>query len=85
MGEKLTFSGIVWREEDLYIAWCPDLDVASQGKSVEEALDNLKEAIELYFEDEDAVIPKEKPAPIVTTVSVEAYAKTASDVRSESN
>jgi len=85
MGEKLTFSGIVWREEDLYIAWCPDLDIASQGKSVEEALDNLKEAIELYFEDEDAVIPKEKPTPIVTTVSVEAHAKTATGIRSRSN
>jgi len=85
MGEKLTFSGIVWREEDLYIAWCPDLDIASQGKSVEEALDNLKEAIELYLEDEEAVIPKEKPTPIVTTVSVEAHAKTASDIGSPSN
>jgi len=34
------------------------LDVASQGKSVEEALSNLKEAIELYLEDEDAIIPR---------------------------
>jgi len=61
------------------------LDIASQGKTVEEALANLKEAIELYFEDEDAVIPEEKPTPIVATVSVEAYAKTASNIRSETN
>jgi len=46
-------------EEGMYVAWCPDVDVASQGKSVEEALNNLKEAIELYLEDEDAIIPKE--------------------------
>jgi predicted RNase H-like HicB family nuclease len=39
------------------VAWCPDLDIASQDKNVEEALENLKEAIELYFEDEDAVLP----------------------------
>jgi len=85
MGEKLTFSSIVWSEEDLYVAWCPDLDIASQGKNVEEALENLKEAIELYFEDEDALIPKKKPSPIVTTVSIEAHAKTASGLRSQSN
>jgi len=60
MGERLTFSSVVWKEEDLYVAWCPDLDVASQGKSVEESLENLREAIELYLEDEDAVIPRER-------------------------
>jgi len=85
MGEKLTFSSVVWREEDLYVAWCPDLDIASQGKNVEEALENLKEAIELYFEDEEAVIPEKKPSPIVTTVSIEAHAKTASSLRSRSD
>jgi predicted RNase H-like HicB family nuclease len=81
MGERLTFSSIVWREEDLYVAWCPDLDVASQGESVEEALENLKEALELYFEDEDAVVPEKKHSPIVTTVSIEAHAKTARNLR----
>jgi len=63
MGEKLTFSSVVWMEEDLYVAWCPDLDIASQGKSVEEALSNLREAIELYLEDEDAVIPRKSLHP----------------------
>jgi len=69
----------------MYVAWCPDVDVASQGKSVEEALNNLKEAIELYLEDEDAVIPKERPTTILTTVSVEAHAKAATNVGSRSN
>ena len=44
-------------EKGLYVAWCPEVDVASQGKSIEEALANLKEALELYFEDEDAEYP----------------------------
>lgn len=57
MGEKLTFSSVVWKEDDTYVSWCPDLDIASQGKTVEEALNNLKEAIELYLEDEEAQIP----------------------------
>jgi len=52
MVETLTFS-VVWKEEELYVAWCPELDVASQGKRIGEALDNLREAIELYLEDED--------------------------------
>ena len=44
-------------ESGLYVAWCPEVDIASQGKSLEDALNNLKEALELYFEDEDAVHP----------------------------
>jgi len=44
-------------ETGLYVAWCPDVDVASQGENVEGALANLKEALELYFEDEDAEYP----------------------------
>jgi predicted RNase H-like HicB family nuclease len=34
------------------------LDIASQGRSVDQVLENLKEAIELYFEDEDAVVQR---------------------------
>ena len=52
--KTLGFSAVVWKEEDIYVASCPELDVASQGKSVEEALRNLEEALELYLEDEDA-------------------------------
>jgi len=36
-------------EEDWYVSWCPELDIASQGKTVEEAILNLKEAVELYL------------------------------------
>jgi len=45
---KLT--AIIEREGDGYVSLCPELDIASQGNNVEEARDNLKEALELFFE-----------------------------------
>jgi len=47
------FTGIIEREGDGYIALCPELDIASQGTTVEEARRNLLEAIELFFETAD--------------------------------
>lgn len=47
---KRQFTAIIERDEDWYVALCPELDIASQGKSVEEARHNLIEAIELFFE-----------------------------------
>ena len=47
------FSTIITKENHLYVAHCPELDIASQGESIDEAIQNLKEAIELYHEDED--------------------------------
>ncbi|MCL4469107.1 MAG: type II toxin-antitoxin system HicB family antitoxin [Deltaproteobacteria bacterium] len=44
------FTAIIEREDNDYVAICPELDVASQGKTVEEARQNLREAIELFFE-----------------------------------
>ena len=46
----LGFSAVAFKDGRSYSAWCPDLDVASQGDSVEEALANLKEAMELHIE-----------------------------------
>lgn len=40
----------IWREDDGFVALCAELDVASQGDSVEEARANLKEAVELFCE-----------------------------------
>ncbi len=45
-----SFTAIVEREGDIYVALCPELDVASQGETVEEATANLKEAVELFLE-----------------------------------
>ena len=47
------FTGIIEREGDGYVALCPELDIASQGTTVEEARRNLVEAIELFFETAD--------------------------------
>lgn len=50
MNNSRQFTAIIEREDDLYVALCPEVDIASQGKTVEEARLNLKEAIELFFE-----------------------------------
>jgi predicted RNase H-like HicB family nuclease len=49
---KLT--ALIEREGDGYVSLCPELDVASQGKTVEEARDNLREALGLFFESASA-------------------------------
>ncbi|MFH1256681.1 MAG: type II toxin-antitoxin system HicB family antitoxin [Candidatus Diapherotrites archaeon] len=48
-----TFSAVVTKGEVAFVALCPELGVASQGKTEQSALKNLKEAMELYLEDED--------------------------------
>ena len=48
MTKQLT--AIIEREGDGYVALCPELDIASQGDTVEEARENLREALELFFE-----------------------------------
>ena len=63
-------SAVVRKEDELYVALCPEFDVASQGKSVEEALGNLKEALELYLEDEDVKGLSEAKVPRITVVEM---------------
>jgi len=46
-----TFTAVIHREEDLYVAECPEVGTVSQGRTVEEAVSNLKEATELYLEE----------------------------------
>ncbi len=48
MNKKLT--AIIEREGDGYVTLCPEVDVASQGDTIDEAKKNLKEALELFFE-----------------------------------
>ena len=45
-----TFTASIWQEDNWIIAQCLEVDIASQGKSEAEALANLTEALELYFE-----------------------------------
>lgn len=74
----MQLSAVVRKEGKLYSSWCPEIDVASQGKTVKAALANLKEAVELYLEDEDA--PALEGAPIITTIEVRR-GKTARSLR----
>jgi predicted RNase H-like HicB family nuclease len=48
MSKRLT--AVIHREEDIYVALCPELDIVSQGESVEVARNNLREAVELFLE-----------------------------------
>jgi len=47
---KRNFTVILEKEDDGYVSFCPELDIASQGYSIEEAKANVKEAVELFFE-----------------------------------
>jgi predicted RNase H-like HicB family nuclease len=59
-----TFTAVLYREEDIYVAECPEVGTASQGETIEEALANLKEATELYLE--EFPIPETSPRLITT-------------------
>ncbi|MFA6046710.1 MAG: type II toxin-antitoxin system HicB family antitoxin [Phycisphaerales bacterium] len=52
MTRQLT--AIIEREGDGYVALCPELDIASQGETIEQARENLQEAVELFFESASA-------------------------------
>ena len=62
---SIKYNVIVQKKKIGMIAKCIDNSIASQGKSIEEALNNLKEAIELYYQDEKPIMPKQV---LVTTV-----------------
>ena len=47
---KKTLTATIWREDDGFVALCNELDIASQGDTIEEARANLTEAVELFFE-----------------------------------
>ena len=60
------FRASVWQENGWYVAQCLEVDVASQGRSGDEALRNLKEALELYFEP-----PTPTQQPQIHTIEIE--------------
>ncbi len=61
------FTAVIEREDDGYVSLCPELDIASQGNTVEEARSNLIEAIELFFEVAD---PTETAARLKSEVFI---------------
>jgi predicted RNase H-like HicB family nuclease len=58
-----TFTAVLHKEGNLYVADCPEVGTVSQGRSVEEAVANLKEATELYLEE---FPPENSSRPLVT-------------------
>jgi predicted RNase H-like HicB family nuclease len=66
---KKEFKASIWREDGWFVAQCLDLDVASQGRSEEEALKNLEEALALHFEPPCATV-----APTIRPLEVEVGA-----------
>jgi predicted RNase H-like HicB family nuclease len=69
MSKRLT--AIIHREGDGFVALCPELDIASQGESVESARDNLREALELFFECASAAEIQERLGDEVFVTQVE--------------
>ncbi len=53
---KKVFTASIWQEEDWVIAQCAHVDVASQGETEQEALDNLREALTLHFDSPRATV-----------------------------
>ncbi len=49
---------VLWQEGRYYVAQCLNVDVSSFGETIEEAIDNLKEAVELYLEDKSFTLPE---------------------------
>ncbi|GMW00708.1 MAG: hypothetical protein AMXMBFR84_18450 [Candidatus Hydrogenedentota bacterium] len=60
------YTAIIERESDGYVSLCPELDIASQGATIEEACQNLKEAIELFLE-------SASPSEVAARLSDEVY------------
>ena len=62
-----TFTAILQKEEDMYVAKCSEIGTVSQGSTIDEALKNLKEATELYLEEFPL---EEKSKPLITTFEI---------------
>lgn len=65
------FTAVLHKEEDLYVAECPEVGTVSQGYTIEEAIANLKEATELYLE--EFSLP-EITHPLLTTFEATVHA-----------
>ena len=76
----MELTAIIKKGEKHYVALCPELDVVSQGHTVEGALKNLKEAVELYIEEMGLPEGIGEESPIITSFGIE-YDKTASAIR----
>lgn len=67
---KMQLTAAVTHEAPWYVARCLDVEVTSQGPTMDEALANLREALELYFE--DTPLPDSVEPPIIASVEIAA-------------
>ncbi len=67
----LALTAVIHKEEDMYVAECPEVGTASQGRTIEGAVENLKEATELYLEEFPL---KTKDRTFITTFEVAEFA-----------
>ena len=65
---------VVWKEDKLFVAKALEVEIASQGKSEKQALDNLKEALELYFEDQSKIELSTVSKPKLQDLSIQVNA-----------
>jgi predicted RNase H-like HicB family nuclease len=77
----MDLTAIIKKGDKQYVALCPELDVVSQGYTVEEALKNLKEAVALYIEEMGLPEGIGNEETLVTSFEVGKHAKTTSCVR----
>lgn len=66
--EPRSLTAAIHAEGDQYIARCLEIDVASQGETIEDALANLRDAVELYLD--EALEPEVEPTPFVVSFQV---------------
>ena len=52
---ETNITAVIWKEDNAYVSKCPELEIASAGDTPQEALENLKEAVELYIENAKAL------------------------------
>ncbi len=71
---KVNLKSVVWKEGSHYISQCLEVDVSSFGKTKKKALDNLEEALSLYFEDVPMPRKMEVQNPAIASIKMPQYA-----------
>lgn len=76
----MEFMAIIKKGEKQFVALCPELDVVSQGPTIEKALENLKEAVELYIEEMGVPEGAGKQKTIIASFEVSRHGKASASV-----
>lgn len=68
---KIDLKSVIWKEDDYYISQCLEVDVSSFGKTKKQSLDNLQDALKLYYEDIPLPEKVEVKNPVVASVKLQ--------------